>query len=591
MRQPDSVLRHLHRAALLETRGGLTDGELLECFVARRDEAAFEALMRRHGPMVLGVCRRVLQNEADAEDAFQATFLVLVRKAVSVVPRALVGNWLYGVAHTTALKAKVMNRKRREKESEAAAMPRPETPNEFWPLLQAALDEELSRLPDKYRVPIVLCELEGRPVKEAARQLGCPQGTVASRLSRGRALLTRRLARHGLTFAGAVLSAVLAQGAASACVPAPVMTATLKAASFVAASEAAAAGVISARVAVLAEGVIKAMLLRKLKVAAIVLLTATLTVLGMGFVAHLVSAKTAPAWEEPARAKGADDKPAARAADKVTHTFLAIGDETYLVDEKGKVVWTYHHPSRDGWVLDNGNILLALAKSKEFPAGAVVEVTWTGRVVFEFKGTQSEVNTVQPLANGNILLTEAGAKPRLLEVDRKGKIVVEAKLAVQTRDHHLQTGTARKLANGDYLVPQLLDRCVREYDAEGRIKWEFRTPHMPCTAIRLDNGNTLIGCTEGNLVIEIDRRGKEVWRLSNDDLKDKPLNVVCGVQRLPNGNTVITSHRARANEVKMLEVAPDKTIVWTYTDARKSGIHHFHILETNGKVLEGKPFR
>jgi RNA polymerase sigma-70 factor (ECF subfamily) len=147
---------------LLQAGADLTDGELLERFIARRDEAAFETLVRRHGPMVLGVCRRVLQNDADAEDAFQATFLVLVRKATSVVPRALVGNWLYGVAHNTALKAKSMNRKRRLKEREAAAC-RPETPDEASAQLQAVLDEELRHLPDKYRVAILLCELEGNP--------------------------------------------------------------------------------------------------------------------------------------------------------------------------------------------------------------------------------------------------------------------------------------------------------------------------------------------------------------------------------------------------------------------------------------------
>lgn len=282
---------------------------------------------------------------------------------------------------------------------------------------------------------------------------------------------------------------------------------------------------------------------------------------------------------------------AARAADKITHTFLVTGDETYLVDEKGKVAWTYQHSSRDGWVLDNGNVLLALAKSKDYPGGAVVEVTWTGRTVFEFKGTQSGVNTVQPLAGGNILLTEAGAKPRLLEVDRKGKVVAEVKLATQRKDEPGQTRTARKLAGGNYLVAQLPDRSVREYDAAGRVVWEFRPPHRPFTAIRLDNGNTLIGCTEGNVVIEVNHKGKEVWRMSNDDLKGKPINDACSVQRLPNGNTVIASRRAGANEVKMLEVTPDKTVVWTYTDARKSRIHHFHILETDGKALEGKPLR
>src|SRR5262249_23467048 len=145
-----------------------------------------------------GVCRRVLRNEADAEDAFQATFLVLVRKARSIRSRDLVGNFLYGVAHNTALKAKVMNRTRRIKEREAGTVPRPGAVEEVWVQVQALLDEELGRLPDRYRVPIVLCELEGRTIKGAALELGWPQGTVATRLARGRALLARRLAERGL---------------------------------------------------------------------------------------------------------------------------------------------------------------------------------------------------------------------------------------------------------------------------------------------------------------------------------------------------------------------------------------------------------
>src|SRR5713101_1382892 len=148
----NDVIHHLRRAALRQD--GLTDGQLLECFVARHDEVAFEALVRRHGPMVLGVCRRVLRNEADAEDAFQVTFLVLARKAASVVPRALVANWLYGVAHKTALRARAMNSRRRAKERLAAKTGRRNDSEEVYRHLQALLDEELSHLPDKYRVPI-----------------------------------------------------------------------------------------------------------------------------------------------------------------------------------------------------------------------------------------------------------------------------------------------------------------------------------------------------------------------------------------------------------------------------------------------------
>jgi arylsulfatase A-like enzyme len=274
-----------------------------------------------------------------------------------------------------------------------------------------------------------------------------------------------------------------------------------------------------------------------------------------------------------------------------THVFLACGGETRIIDGTGKVTWRYAASSRDGWVLDNGNVLLALSKSQTYPGGAAVIVTHDGKTVFEFRGTQSEVNTVQPLAEGRILITEAGPEPRLLEVDRTGKIVFEVPLQAQTRDQHLQTRMARKLDNGNYLIPQLLDRVVREYSPEGKVVWEVKTPDMPFTAIRLADGHTLIGCTLGNLVIEVDRAGKTVWQVTNDDLPGRPINDACGVQRLPNGNTVITSHHATANQVKLTEVTPAKAIVWTYTDDRPSGIHHFQILETNGRPIGGKPLR
>src|SRR5262245_43666886 len=164
--QLNGVLRHLRRAALLGR--DLTDGQLLQPFISRRDEAAFEALVRRHGPMVWGVCRRALGNHQDAEDAFQATFLVLARKAATVADRGALANWLYGVARNTARKAKSMNTRRRANERRLADRPRPEAPEEVWQQLLPLLDDELGRLPDKYRIPIVLCDLEGRPIKEAA---------------------------------------------------------------------------------------------------------------------------------------------------------------------------------------------------------------------------------------------------------------------------------------------------------------------------------------------------------------------------------------------------------------------------------------
>lgn len=284
--------------------------------------------------------------------------------------------------------------------------------------------------------------------------------------------------------------------------------------------------------------------------------------------------------------------PAANAADgpaKITHSFLVTGGETFIVDGEGKTTWSYPKSTRDGWVLPNGNILLTLSKSND--GGSVVEVTREGKVLFEFKGTQSEVNTAQALDNGNILLAEAGDKPRLLEVTREGKIAVEVALQAQTQDHHLQTRMTRKLANGNYLVPQLLDKVVREYQPDGKIVWEVATPNWPFTAIRLENGNTLINCTIGNLTIEVDKEGQTVWKVSNDDFPSMPFADACGGQRLPNGNTLITAYRSSSGKTKLFEVTRDKQIVWTYTDQRKAGIHCFQILDTNGKPVEGRPLR
>lgn len=278
---------------------------------------------------------------------------------------------------------------------------------------------------------------------------------------------------------------------------------------------------------------------------------------------------------------------------KITHSFLATGGDTRVVAGDGSVVWTYPLNTRDGWVLPNGDFLLTVSQNKEkgFPGGGVVMLSKEGKTLFEYKGQQSEVNTSQLLDNGNIMLTEAGPKPRILEVNREGKVVVEVPIACQTTNFHMQTRMSRKLANGNYLVPHLFDKVVREYTPEGKIAWEVKTPNWAFTAIRVPNGNTLINCTYGNEVIEVDPQGKTVWRVTNDDLEGKPIKDACGGQRLPNGNTVITSYGASGDAVKLTEVTPEKKIVWTYRDGKNHGIHHFQILDTNGKPLEGKPMR
>jgi len=281
----------------------------------------------------------------------------------------------------------------------------------------------------------------------------------------------------------------------------------------------------------------------------------------------------------------------------VTHSFLATGTETFIVSSENRITWTYPRSTRDGWVLPNGHLLLAVSKAKEYPSGAVVETDREGKIHFEFKGTQSEVDTVQSLENGNILLTESGAKPRLLEVKRDGTIAVEVALQCQTKNAHMETRMARKLANGNFLVPHLLDKVVREYRPDGTVAWEARTPEepkecWPFTAIRLGSGNTLVDLTHGAMTVELDRDGKIVWQLSNSDLPSPLLSDPCGAQRLPNGNTIIASYGASAaGRVKLLEVTPEKKVVWTWTSDKPHGVHTVHVFETNGQALEGTPLK
>jgi RNA polymerase sigma factor (sigma-70 family) len=264
------VLEHLRHA----------DGQLLARFVATRDEAAFAALVRRHGPMVFGVCRRVLRHEQDAEDAFQAAFLVLARKAASVVKREALGCWLYQVAYHTALQARAASARRQARETPMRDVPHPEVApaevNDWQPLL----DRELGRLPEKYRAAVVLCDLQGQSRREAARQLGVPEGTVSSRLATAHKRLARQLARYGLAPAGGV-AAALSGGPAPARVPAALVWSTARAAALVAAGQLTAA---PGPAVLLMREVIQTMFLTKLKLAAgVAVVVAALAAGGLAF--------------------------------------------------------------------------------------------------------------------------------------------------------------------------------------------------------------------------------------------------------------------------------------------------------------------
>jgi RNA polymerase sigma factor (sigma-70 family) len=288
--------------------GELSDGQLLERYLAGREEAAFALLLRRHGPMVLGVCRRVLRQEQAAEDAFQATFLVLVRRAEAIRPRERVGPWLYGVAYRTALKARTLAARRRQVERDAArpaALVEARDPDDLRPLL----DQHLSRLPDCYRVPLVLCDLQGRARRDVARQLGLPEGTLSSRLARARALLGRRLGRRGAALSAGAVAAVLC-GEARAALPEPLVAATARAAVSLAAGQ---AGAVPAQILLVTEGVLRAMTIAKFRVAAAALVSLAVIGLGGGVLTHRALAGKPAGLHE--RDRGEDAPKAAQQID------------------------------------------------------------------------------------------------------------------------------------------------------------------------------------------------------------------------------------------------------------------------------------
>jgi RNA polymerase sigma factor (sigma-70 family) len=267
--------------SVLHDGAGWTDGQLLDLFLQQKDKAALAALVRRHGPMVWGVCSRMLRSHHDAEDAFQATFLILVQKAATLPDREMVGNWLYGVAHQTAVRMRALAARRGVRERQVEVLPELTSAElDVSEDLEPNLDEALARLPQKYRVLLVLCHLEGKTLKEVARQLAIPQGTVASRLATARAMLAKRLARPSEkgsgTVAGTALRVlrttvpdpfsepVVLSPAASAGVPVALASATIKTATLVALGQRF-EGAVSPTVAALVTGVTKAMFTSKIK--------------------------------------------------------------------------------------------------------------------------------------------------------------------------------------------------------------------------------------------------------------------------------------------------------------------------------------
>jgi RNA polymerase sigma factor (sigma-70 family) len=272
-RSLNAVVEYIHRIAAVGQFANLTDRELVERFIASQDEEAFDALIQRHGPLVLTVCQRILHNVQDAEDAFQATFLVLVQKARSIAKHDSVASWLHGVAYRIAVRAKVANSRRQSIERQAVRKPPADALSDVvLAELRLVLDEEVRRLPERYRAPFILCYMQGKTNAEAARLLGCPPGTVMSRLASARERLRTRFVRRGLGLSAAVAATRLSRNAVSAAVTARLADSTLRAALLVA-HGGVAAGAVSPKVAMLVKAMVAALWTSKaIKTVAVLLL-------------------------------------------------------------------------------------------------------------------------------------------------------------------------------------------------------------------------------------------------------------------------------------------------------------------------------
>ncbi len=347
-----AVLQQFHRLYGPGSLAGLSEGQLLDRFAASGDEAAFEALVRSHGPMVRGVCRRMLRDPNDADDAFQATFLVLVRRAGSIRDGEQLSPWLHGVALRVAsrVRSRIARSRDRERPGAEEATVAAADPSS-WEVRQL-LDEELGRLPEKYRSPIVLCYLEGRSHEEAARRLRWPLGTVKGRLARARDLLRSRLARRGVVASAATLIAALPREV-SAALPEALWESTARAASRFWAARAT-TGAVSSSTILLAEGVLKTMLWTQTKmVAAAALLSLSVVAAGAGVWAQ--SGGKAGAAREGGSSlvaeKVAAERPAQEDADRIQGNWSLVavtegGEAAPLPDEEFRSMIVTH----DAWI-------------------------------------------------------------------------------------------------------------------------------------------------------------------------------------------------------------------------------------------------
>lgn len=487
------MVQCLRRTVLLQEAAQWTDGQLLDCFLVKREAAALELLVQRHAGMVWGVCRRMLANRHDAEDAFQATFLVLVRKASSVKPRELVGNWLYGVACRTSLKARSTLSKRSKREKVVAEDPVCRTSAEDSEL-EALLDQELNQLSERFRAPLLLCDLQGKTRKQAAQLLNCPEGTVASRLVRARAMLAKRLRRHGVALSGAAAT-LLSKNIAAAAVPGAALQSTVKLACE------SAAGVpvstlISPHVAALVDGVVKGMLLHKLHLVPVLLISFTLIMattvyVGLSSASDPESDRTAETVEDFPRVHARPiEPPAPTRTDKAATTGRAA---RFSLPHRGQVWFATFSP--DGkrlvtgeenrlahvWSVSNTDVkrerTLAGLKSAPScgtfsPDGKLIAIgSWDAVIALW------DTDTGQLLARLSAPDSSSGMRSLLFTPDGKTLISSDNRNSIHFWDvagrtvrknvmgHHSSIMSAAICADGSTLVTGGKDRLVKLWDA------------------------------------------------------------------------------------------------------------------------------
>jgi RNA polymerase sigma factor (sigma-70 family) len=435
-RQVPPLLRFIRAIGPVASEPEATDGQLLARFVRQRDEAAFTALFRRHGPMVWAVCHRVLSDNHAAEDAFQATFLVFLRKAGSIDRPELLANYLYGIASRTAAKAKTLRaRQRIREEPQSVDAPAAGSHDDSdWRDLRPVLDEELQELPEKYRAPLVLCYLEGKTYAEAARALGWAEGTVSGRLARARHLLRGRLIRRGLSVGS--LAVLMAREAAGRTLSAAVEEATARAVWLSVTGSPAALGVVSPQAAALAKGVLHAMFLNQVKIAAVVVLTVSLIGTGAGIVTHRVRAADRRGTQDQTAtpsvllAERLQDSPAPPAKqkdlEKKDKSPSATSPDGRLVAKaKDKAIGLFDADSgrevrRLAGHEDKVTALAFSPDGKSLASGSrdTTVMLWhlpTGKILWKFTGTNAVVSVKYSEDGRSLTVEEEGKKTRKLD--------------------------------------------------------------------------------------------------------------------------------------------------------------------------------